>query len=166
MLTETDNDCTADRAVKWAEQSWRRIVYSFLAGVALTALVECSTADAFEVTKPAGTPEVFLPEYGLSVAVFAVTSPVGSGLVVGEKLASGRYEVCGVCSRFVTDLPGEVAFKGGEVPYIASMRPDINLIFSQRFPPISGPVGNTALERLNYALGAGYKITASGLQQK
>lgn len=145
-------------------KSWRPLVYGFVAAWVLMAVAE--RAYAFEVTKPAGTPEIFLPDYNLSVAVFAVTSPVGSGLVVGEQKPNGKYEVCGVCSRFVIDLAGEIAFKGGEVQYIEGMRGEVNTIFAQRYPALSGPVGNTPLERLNYALGASFRLTGSGLQPR
>ena len=133
----------------------------------LGILLLSNTAYAFEVTKPVGAPEAYIEEHGVTVAVFAVTSPVGSGIVVGEKKANGKFEVCGTCSRFVVDLGAEIAFKGGEIPYIEGMRPEINAILAQRYPPILEPLpGTTPLERLNYALFNSYRLVGGKLLPK
>lgn len=108
---------------------------------------------AAEYSKPAGAPELFLPDYGVTISVFAITTPVGSGLAVGEKTASGKFNVCGTCGLYVIDLGSEVAFKGSPAKYIEGQIPDINSILARVYPRKSAPApGNTAVDQVNFSL--------------
>ena len=149
-----DVAATLDGLVTWMETRWRAVVYSFLAGILFTMLMaNCSAAHAASYAKPAGVPEIFLPEYQKTIAVFAITSPAGSGLAVLERQPDGNYVACGICTRFVVDLAGEIAFKGGARQYIEAMVPDVNDIMVYNYPMKTAPVpGATPVGQLNYSL--------------
>jgi hypothetical protein len=154
-----------DAFFDWIGIRWRAILYSFYAGMLFT--LGCATCAAAEYTKPAGAPEAYIAEHGVTISVFAASSPVGQGLVIGEKLANGKFTVCGTCALFVSDLAGEIAFKGGEVAYIEGVRGMVNEILARRYPPITGPQpGTTPLERLNFALFEHFALAGGRLVSK
>ena len=121
--------------------------------IALLLLLGSNAAQAASYAKPSGVPEIFLPEYQKTIAVFAITSPAGSGLAVLERQPDGNYIACGICTRFVVDLAGEIAFKGGARQYIEAMVPDLNDILVYNYPMKTAPVpGSTPVGQLNYSL--------------
>lgn len=124
----------------------------------LLALLFAAPVAAASYAKPAGVPEIYLADWNKTIAVFAVTSPVGAGLAVFERQADGTYMYCGICIRFDTELASQIAFKGGARGYIEAMAPDINDILAFQYPVRSaaGPA-KTPVDQLNAEL-AGFVL--------
>lgn len=148
-----------DNFVDWWESHWRSITCALTIGLVVGFLFGCTPARGAEYLKPDGVPTIFLPDYNKTIAVFAVTSPVGSGLAVLERQASGNYSYCGICMYFVTDLAVQIAYKGGPGPYIEGVLGEVNQILLFQYPPKTGPTpGTTPVEQLNYTLYQGYTL--------
>lgn len=125
--------------------------------VIIAALLLFSTAaDAY--TKPQGAPEVFIPNYGVTAAVFAAQTPVGHGLGVFERKPDGSWYLCGQCvlAEYPT-MDNPVVAAGGPGPYIASKLPELNAILAARYPAIGGEPSGSTMDRVNQAL-AGYVL--------
>lgn len=154
------SDCAADRAVGWWESHWRSIIYSFLAGILFTvACTWCSSAHAAGYTKPSGTPEVYVPDHGVSVGVWAVQTAIGHGIGVFEKSGSD-WVLCGIClvDASIPNLDANVSAAGGAGPYVVSRLPQINALLAQRFPAVGGGPVST-LDAVNQALqGMGLRL--------
>lgn len=148
------NDCAADNIVRWWETHWRSIIYSFLAGALFTVACSwCSDAHAAGYPKPAGVPEVYVPNYGVTVAVGAVHTAIGDGIGVLENNGSGVWTLCGIClaDPAIPNLDADVAAAGGTSAYVASKLSALNAILAARYPAIGGgPV--TTLDQVNQAL--------------
>lgn len=122
----------------------------------LALLLVSSAANAY--TKPAGAPELYLPNYGVSAVIFAAQTPVGHGIGVFEKRADGTLYLCGQCiiPEFPT-MDTAVAGSGGPGPYIESKRADINAILAARYPGIGAEPSGSTMDRVNGSL-AGYVL--------
>lgn len=156
-----------DGLVTWMETRWRAIVYSFLAGIVFTmACATCSTASAADYTKPVGAPEIFVENHGVTVAVFAVNTPVGEGIGIFEKRATGFY-LCGSClvSPETPSMEAEVAAAGGPGPYIEAKRADINAVLMIRYPAVMPPPNGSALSMVNQSLATNFLRLVDGAPQ-
>lgn len=116
------------------------------------ALLFSTAANAY--TKPVGAPEIAVPNYGVSVTIFAAQTPVGHGIGVFERKADGSLYLCGQC--IIPEYPtmdGPVAAAGGPGPYVASKLAEINAIMASRYPAIGGEPTGSAMDRVNQAVG-------------
>lgn len=157
MQSDT-SDCAPDKIVSWRDSHWRSVIYSFLAGAIFTLTCSwCSEAHAAGYPKPAGTPEVYVPNYGVTVGVWAVHTAIGDGIGVFEKSGSD-WNLCGYClvDAAIPNLDSDVAAAGGPSGYVQSKLSALNTILAARYPAIGGgPV--TTLDQVNQALG-GYAL--------
>lgn len=124
--------------------------------VALCLLASPALAAGY--TKPAGTPEVYLPGYNVTVGVWAVATAVGQGIGVFENKGDGVWNLCGQClvDAAYPNLDGDVAAAGGPSAYVAAKVPAINAVLKARYPTGTAPV--TVLDQVNQALATSYKI--------
>lgn len=152
--TDWDAAEMLDRLVDWFEGHWRSMIYSFFAGAIFTVACSwCSEAHAAGYPKPAGVPEVYVPNYGVTVAVAALHTSIGDGIGVLENNGNGVWTLCGIClvDGAIPNLNADVAAVGGTGPYVASKLAALNNILSARYPEIGGgPV--TTLDQVNQAL--------------
>ena len=156
---------SADAFTDWLEVHWRSIVYSFLAGILFT--VGCSwAAYAADYTKPVGAPEIEVPNHGVVVSVFAVSSVVGEGIGVFEKRTTGWY-LCGSCliSPEIPNMESEVKLAGGPGPYIEAKRADINATLQIRYPAVMPPPSGSALSLVNQSLASNVLRLVNGVPQ-
>lgn len=118
-------------------------------------LLFSTSANAY--TKPQGAPEVFVPNHGVTVAIFAAQTAIGHGIGVFEyKPAQNDWTLCGTC--FLAEYPtmdSAVDAAGGPGPYVESKRAAINAILASRYPAVSGPSTGSTIDRVNQALAAG-----------
>lgn len=152
-----------DSFVEWISERGRVMLYSFLAGVILMLVFGCSAANAY--TKPAGAPEIAVPNHGVVVAIFAAQTPVGHGIGVFEQRGNDWY-LCGQCviAEYPT-MDGPVAAAGGPGPYVESKRAEINAILASRYPAIGGPSTGSAIDLVNASLGSYALRLVSGSPQ-
>jgi len=137
-------------------------------------LLFSTAANAVEVSRPTGGVEVFLPNYGVTIAVVAISiSSVGSGLAVLEKKPNGAWELCGVCLPAPQNIAAEVAFHGGIPQWIEAQREYVNNVLARRYPPIDvpgeptqPPPGASVIDLVNYALSTQYKLGGAKLEPK
>ena len=117
-----------------------------------------SPALAAGYTKPAGTPEVYLPGYNVTVGVWAVATAIGQGIGVFENKGDGVWNLCGQClvDAAYPNIDGDVAAAGGPSAYVAAKVPAINAVLKARYPAGTAPV--TVLDQVNQALATSYKI--------
>lgn len=111
-------------------------------------------------TKPAGTPEVYLPGYNVTVGVWAVATAIGQGIGVFENKGDiNGWTLCGQCLVEVSypTLDTDVAAAGGPAAYVAAKVPAVNAFLARRYPP-SGTAPVTVLDQVNQALATSYKI--------
>lgn len=121
------------------------------AWVAVALLLLASQAQAY--SKPQGAPELVLPDYGLTISVFAVKTPLGEGIGVLEyRPLQQDWSLCGNCvtSLEYPDMTQAVKAYGGGDVYLRAKRGEINDILARRYPGIGAPV--TGLELVNSAL--------------
>jgi len=127
--------------------------------IIIAALLLFSTA-ANAYTKPAGSPEIVVPNYGVTVAVFAAQTAIGHGIGVFEyKPAQNDWTLCGTC--FLAEYPtmdGPVAAAGGPGPYVESKRAAINAILASRYPASSTPSSGSTIDRVNQALSGSFAL--------
>jgi hypothetical protein len=120
--------------------------------LALALLLLSAPAYAIEYQQPPGAPEIYVPNHGVVVTVFAAQTAIGHGIGVFEKRPTGLY-LCGQCivDPAYPTLDGDVSAAGGPGPYVASKVSSINAILASRFPAVGGgPV--TTLDQVNQAL--------------
>ena len=158
---------TIDGLVTWMETRWRAIVYSFLAGILFTMLMaNCSAAYAADYTQPFGAPTIEVPNHGVVVSVFAVSSVIGEGIGVFEKSATG-WRLCGSCliSPETPNMESEVKLAGGPGPYIEAKREALNAVLALRYPAVMPPPSGSALSLVNQALAANVLRLVNGVPQ-
>lgn len=137
-------------------------------------LLFSTAANALEVSKPAGGVEVFLPNYGVTISVVAISmSSVGAGLAVLEKKPNGAWDLCGTCLPAPQNIAAEIAFHGGIPQWIESQRGPINDVLARRYPPLEAPTGPvqpapgaSVIDLVNYALATQYKMSGAKLEPK
>lgn len=161
MQSDTsDFAAVADSIVEWFELRWRAIIYSFFAGCVFTlACAWCSEAHAAGYTKPAGAPEVYVPDHGVSVGVWAVQTAIGHGIGVFEK-SGNDWVLCGIClvDASIPNLDANVSAAGGAGSYVVGKLPAINAVMAQRYPAVGGGPVST-LDAVNQALqGMGLRL--------
>lgn len=134
--------------------------------VLVLALLLFSTA-ANAYTKPQGAPEIAVPNYGVTVAVFAAQTPVGHGIGVFEyKPAQNDWYLCGQCViAEYPSLDGPVAAAGGPGPYVESKRAEINAILASRYPAIGGEPTGSTIDRVNASLATNVLRLVNGSPQ-
>lgn len=123
---------------------------------------------AADYSQPSGAPQVFIPEHGVTVSVWAIDGVLGDGLAIFEKRVDGTWYLCGQCFPIQElNLQNEVNFKGGVVPWIDSQRESINNVLALRYPKIisnSPQPGGSLLNQINFALFNSFKLENSGGQ--
>lgn len=124
--------------------------------VALCLLASPALAAGY--TKPAGTPEVYLPGYNVTVGVWAVATAIGQGIGVFENKGDGVWNLCGQClvDAAYPNLDADVAAAGGPSAYVAAKVPAVNAVLKARYPGSTTPA--TVLDQVNQALATSYKI--------
>lgn len=121
------------------------------AGLAGLLMLMAGQAQAY--SKPQGAPELALPDYGLTISVFAVKTPLGEGIGVLEfRPLQQDWSLCGNCvtSLEYPDMTQAVKGYGGGDVYLRAKRGEINDILARRYPGIGEPV--TGLELVNASL--------------
>ena len=121
----------------------------------LALVLLSSPAVAVDYTQPPGAPQIVVPNYGVTVSVFAAATGVGQGIGVFELRSTGWY-LCGQClasPQFPT-MDAAVTAAGGPGPYIETVRPQINSILASRYPAIGPQPPTTAMGAVNQALGS------------
>lgn len=124
----------------------------------LVLLLLSNSAFAAGYPKPAGAPEIYVPNYGVSVAVATVHTAIGDGIGVLENNGNGVWNLCGMCliDPAIPNLDADVKAAGGEGPYVAGKLPALNALLALRYPAIgAGPV--TTLDQVNGSL-SGYAL--------
>lgn len=124
----------------------------------LIALMMLATpAAAADYTQPFGSPQIEVPNHGVVVSVFAVSTVIGEGIGVFEKSGTGGWRLCGSCiiSPETPNMEAVVAAAGGAGPYIESKRDAINQTLAMRYPAIAPPPSGSALSLVNQALATG-----------
>ena len=120
--------------------------------LALALLLLSNSALAAGYPKPAGVPEVYVSNHGVSVAVWAAHTAIGDGIGVFEKSGSD-WNLCGYClvDAAIPNLDADVAAAGGPSGYVQSKLSALNTILAARYPALGGgPV--TTLDQVNQAL--------------
>lgn len=134
--------------------------------VALAFLLSSGSVLATEHTQPAGAPQVFVAEHGVTVSVWAIDGVLGDGLAIFEKSPNGAWTLCGQCMPVQElNLQSEVNFKGGPVPYISAQLESINNVLKFRYPKIISTdpqPGGSILNQINYALWFNFKLENQG----
>lgn len=121
--------------------------------LALALLLLSNAAYAAGYPKPAGVPEIYVPNYGVTVAVATLHTAIGDGIGVLENNGNGVWTLCGIClvDGAIPNLDADVAAAGGPSGYVASKLPALNAVLAARYPEIGGgPV--TTLDQVNQAL--------------
>lgn len=134
-------------------------VSKLLVATALAISLSLTSAGANAYTKPAGIQVFSVPNYGVTIAIWADQHPVSAGgaLVLFE-LQNGNWVSCGMCVvPPFTSLLNDIAAAGSADNWIMSKLPDINALLATRYPPIGAPT--TPIEQTNTALlGFAFKI--------
>lgn len=132
----------------------------------IALMLLASPVAAADYTKPVGAPEIEVPNHGVVVAVFAVNTPVGEGIGVFEKRATGWY-LCQYCivSPETPNMEAEVKANGGPGPYIEAKRPFINDVLTRRYPAVMPPSSGSALDEVNRSLATNVLRLVGGVPQ-
>ena len=147
-----------DNFFDWIGIRWRTVVYSFFAGILFSvACATCSAAYAADYTQPLGAPTIEVPNHGVVVSVFAVSSVIGEGIGVFEKSGTGGWRLCGSCliSPETPNMESEVKLAGGPGPYIEAKREALNAVMALRYPAVMPPPSGSALSMVNSILASG-----------
>src|SRR3990167_7256667 len=123
--------------------------------LALTLIA--APAAAIDYTQPPGAPQILVPNYGVTVSVFAAQTAIGHGIGIFERKPDGSWSLCGQCiiSPEYPTLDNAVARVGGPGPYIESKRAGIDAVLASRYPAIGGGAPGTTLDQVNAALVSG-----------
>lgn len=124
--------------------------------------------------KPEGVPTAVVPDYNVTIAVWADHTPIGDRIAVWE-LQNGNWSTCGNCSSFPVNplvlplttgsMEGDIAAQGGSLDaYLSNVgKPIINVILRSRFPPFGQPPTSAdPVVQLNYKLGIAYQLRVVG----
>lgn len=127
--------------------------------IALILLLGSNAAWAASYTPPPNAPQVYLPNYGVTVGVWAAQTGVGHGIGIFEKSGTNPWTLCGQCiiSPGYPTLDSDVAAAGGAGPYVAGKLADVNAVLSIRYPQIGAEPAGTTLDKVNGSL-AGYVL--------
>lgn len=120
--------------------------------------------------KPDGVPAAVVPDYNVTIAVWADHTPLGDRIAVWE-LQNGNWSTCGNCSTFPVNplvvplttgsMEGDIAAQGGSLDaYLSNVgKPIINVILRSRFPPFGQPPTSAdPIVQINWKLGIGYQL--------
>lgn len=123
-------------------------------------------AYAADYTQPFGSPQIEVPNHGVVVSVFAVSTVIGEGIGVFEKRSTGWY-LCGQCliSPETPNMESEVKLAGGPGPYIEAKREAINATLAMRYPSVMPPPSGSALSLVNQSLASNVLRLVNGVPQ-
>lgn len=128
--------------------------------------VALASSPALAYTKPPGAPTLTLPDYGLTISVFATATGVGKGIGVFEfRPATNDWGLCGDCivdPQLDADFEAQVMIAGGGAGYVQRKKGEINALLARRYPAIGAPP-MTTLEQVNAAVAAQALQLVNGL---
>ncbi|TXH17132.1 MAG: hypothetical protein E6R03_04410 [Hyphomicrobiaceae bacterium] len=134
-------------------------VSKLLVATALAISLSLTATVANAYTKPSGIQVFSVPNYGVTIAIWADQHPVSAGgaLVLFE-LQNGNWVTCGICAvPPLTSLANDISAAGSAENWVMSKLPDINALLATRYPPIGAPTSPT--DQVNTALlGFAFKI--------
>lgn len=141
----------------------RILMFAAIALPLLLACVSVLPAQAQTVfAKPDGALTATLPDYHVTIGVWAVVTPIGGFLGVFELQPNGTWIYSGSGGFEYADATfgPDVVAMGAMQWLLSNGIPRANLTLASRFPPIGAPTTDP-IAQVNTALGAGFQIIHS-----